>query len=306
LLYKEKGRYLRKMEGANLVAVAGKCLAQFPRAKYIFFTDEDFFSRTIEDIKIFSEDYAKDVDLSFQVLASPQRITSEKLELLVKSGLVRLDIGVESGSERIKREIFNRPVSNETIIKAAEIINRYPQLIVFYFIIIGNPYDARQDLLDTISLVSRLPAPFYLQAYNLVFIPGTILFEKALADGIISGISDSGYELDFLAGLDYKKHSWKNENLYLNSLLFLMAGRSTRLRIGLVPRFLIKILVHPRTIDINERFRLLSTVSIFAAKLALKARRSLSKALIKLISDPRSISNIKNRFYKATKKNVLN
>jgi len=240
------------------------------------------------------------------VLASPQRITSEKLELLVKSGLVRLDIGVESGSERIKREIFNRPVSNETIIKAAEIINRYPQLIVFYFIIIGNPYDARQDLLDTISLVSRLPAPFYLQAYNLVFIPGTILFEKALADGIISGISDSGYELDFLAGLDYKKHSWKNENLYLNSLLFLMAGRSTRLRIGLVPRFLIKILVHPRTIDINERFRLLSTVSIFAAKLALKARRSLSKALIKLISDPRSISNIKNRFYKATKKNVLN
>ena len=90
-------------------------------------------------------------------------------------------MGVESGSDDTKRLVFNRPVDNEAVMKAAAAIRKNPRIIAYYFFIIGNPYEERRDLLGTIGLLKRLPPPFFLRAYNLIFIPGTPSFSAVLA-----------------------------------------------------------------------------------------------------------------------------
>lgn len=293
LLYEGKGRYVRKMSINRFVESAQACREKFPHAKYFHFTDEDFFARPLDDFRQFVEIYPAKVGLPFECMASPQQITEEKMALLVKSGMWRIDVGVESGSDRVKKEVYNRPISNEIVLRSASIIRRYPQILAFYFVIIGNPYEGRKDLQGTIGLLKSLPPPFFLQAYNLVFIPGTILFNRACKDGIIDGMEDSGYDIDFLAGLDYRNHNWKRNNLYLNGLIFLMAGKSTPRRMGFLPRALFPVLTHPRVIDFNDRHQAMIKASIDIARGGVTVRRKGAKLIIKVLKDPRSIYKLR-------------
>jgi len=294
-LYTEKGRWARKMSISRFVEAARTCRAKFPSAKYFHFTDEDFFARSLNDFQEFAEIYPEKVGLPFECMASPPQITEEKMALLAKSGLWRVNVGVESGSDRVKKEIYNRSMSNDIVLRSAGIINRYPQVVTYYFFIIGNPYENRMDLLATIDLLRRLPPPYFLRVYNLVFIPGTILYKKACQDGIIAGLEDSGFELDFMAGLEYRNHAWKKSNLYLNSLIFLMAGKNTHLRLSLLPRILMPVLSHPRVVDFNDRHLAMSKVIIALARGWLNIRRDGARLASKIIKNPMSIYRLKGK-----------
>ena len=243
-------------------------------ATSIYFTDEDFFARPVEEMRELAETYASRVGLPFECMASPLQITKEKMALLSKAGMWRIDIGVESGSDDVKKRIFNRPADNKTVMRAATAVSQSPHVVPYYFFIIGNPYEQRQDLLDTIDLLMQIPTPYFLRCYNLVFIPGTRLFERACLDGIIAGLGDCGYEMDFVSGLSYKGHTWKTTNLYLNSLIALMAGKSTRLRLGFIPKLFIPILVHPRLIDFCDRHVALAKILVNLGNLGLRLRRT--------------------------------
>ena len=197
---------MRKVSITKYVEQAKSLKKYFPDSKYFYLADEDFFARKAEEMREFSEKWPEQVGLPFECMASPLQISEEKMELLVKAGLWRVDMGVESGSERTKKEIYNRHMSNEAVMRAAQIINKYQQVVPYYFLIIGNPYEENEDILETIRLVSEFSPPFYLRTYNLVFLPGTLLYDFAVRDGIIDGKKDSGYDIDFLAGLKYENH----------------------------------------------------------------------------------------------------
>ena len=256
-LYSGKGRYVRKLSVSEYVNQAESLKKQFPDSKYFYLVDEDFFARKKEEIREFSKKWIEQVGLPFECMASPIQISEEKMSFLVKAGLWRVDMGVESGSERTKKEIYNRPMSNIAVMQAAQILNQYPHVVPYYFLIIGNPYEEKEDLLETIRFIKQLPPPFYLRTYNLVFLPGTLLYEFAVQDGIIQGKKDSGYEIDFLAGLNLERHAWKRKNLYLNGLLYLMTGKNTVFRLGILPRSLIKFLLGHSIVSFNGKHSVL-------------------------------------------------
>jgi radical SAM superfamily enzyme YgiQ (UPF0313 family) len=210
------------------------------------------------------------------------------MDLLVRAGLWRIDIGVESGSDRTKKEIFNRTGANAIVLRSASVLSKYPAVIGTYFFIIGNPYENRKDLLDTIDLIGRLPHPAFIRTYNLVFIPGTHLFERALKDGIIEGMNDSGFDIDFLAGFDHRQQAWKTNNLYLNGLISLMTGKAARFRVGLIPRTILPALLRPRWIDFNDKHQALSKAMIGLARIVLKLRRKARFLISKGLKDPGS------------------
>jgi hypothetical protein len=207
-------------------------------------------------------------------MANPLQITDQKMFLMVKAGMWRIDIGAESGSDNTKRQIFNRPANNKSIINAGSIINNYPGIVVYYFFIIGNPYEQGEDLLQTINLLRNLPSPFFIRSYNLVFIPGTHLFNRACLEGIILGIDDSGFEIDFLAGFDPKGYKWKERNLYLNSVISLMTGKSTQFRIGLLPKKVIPVLVASHIIRFCDRYIIIGKALTSLGKTSLRIRRA--------------------------------
>jgi len=295
-IFSGKGRYIRKMSISKYIECAKTLKQYFPQAKYFYLIDEDFFIRNPDELHQFAKEFPRQVGLPFECCGNPKQISQEKMELLVKAGLWRIRMGIESGSERTKREIYKRPVTNEEIRRAAQIISNFPQVVPYYFLIIANPYENDKDLIETAKFMLNLPGKFYTQAFNLVFFPGSILYERAVQDGLIEGKQESGYELDFRGGFIYKKHSWKQKNLYLNGLIFMMEGRSTKYRLGLLPKAFVPFLIKPTFLKFNNRYSFFIESMILVKMIILSLRSFGAKVLKRIVTDPTSIYNFREFF----------
>ena len=292
-LYSGKGRFSRKVSVAKYINNIISLREIFPNNKYFYLIDEDFMARKTQDIKEFSENYRQRVGIPFECMASPLQVSEEKLKYLIEAGLWRIYVGVESGSDRTKSVVYNRNMPNESVMRAAIIINKFKRIIPHYFFIIGNPYENENDLLETIDFITKLPQPFLSRMYNLIFLPGSILYEMALRDEIISGKKDSAYEMNILGGFKSAGHAWKSKNFYLNALLYLMEGKATRHRLGLIPRFLIGYLINYKAIELSNAYPSLIR-SIVKLKLSAMKVKGHGILLIKrILKNPQLIHKIR-------------
>jgi len=178
--------YFRKRSIKNLIEELVWVKKTFSFIGEICFCDDTFPSRTTSEIREFSRQYKEKIGFSFYILVSPANVIREKFDLLVDAGLTNIGMGIQSGSSRIIDLYKRDKVGNvKQALKAAHIINSYKGLMPFYDFIVENPFETREDLLDTIRLLIALPRPYETRAYALSFFPGTPLYDKALADGIL-------------------------------------------------------------------------------------------------------------------------
>jgi anaerobic magnesium-protoporphyrin IX monomethyl ester cyclase len=272
----------------------------FPKAKYVFFVDDDFLDRKIAELQQFAQLFPTRVGLPFECNVSPLRVNPERIEALVKAGVWRIRMGVESGSERTKREIYDRAMPNAAVERASQVLSRHPQVVRAYYFIIGNPLEEKQDLLETVRLISRLPAPFFVQVFNLIFFPGSTLYDRGLSAGLIHGKADSGFDLQYRGGLKYDSHAWKTKNLYLDGLMFMMEGKVTNTRLGALPRFLVLFLLRPSFVAFNERHLAFAKTMIWMKMKFLRVRTGVGTAVKRVLLHPEAIYNpgmfIRNTF----------
>ena len=202
---------------------------KFSSLKYFDIRDDTFSFRNIEDIKKFCFLYKEKVKMRFKCLGDPKTITEEKIKLLVDAGCSDIIIGIQ-GSERTNKEIFHRIQTDEQVLRAAKIINKFKALAVMYDVITCNPYEKPEDIISLIRLLQKLPKPYYLSVNNLVFFPGSQLYNKAKQDGLIKSKEDAAYQLNYW---DRAKHiKLKNKNIYLNLIINLMRGIATETRLS--------------------------------------------------------------------------
>ncbi len=291
-LYSASGHYVRRMSISRLIEHTKNLREIFPNGKFFYFIDEDFTARPINELVQFAEEFPLKVGLPFECLAHPARISQPKMDLLVKAGLWRIRLGIESGSERTKKEIYNRRVTNEAALKACKIISNYPQISATYFFIISNPYENRADLVETIQLISSFPPGSTIQAFDLIFFPGSALYDRAVSDGLIEGKKNCGYEIDYRNGLHYKGHSWKKRNLYLNGILYLMDGRCSRQWLGNLPRFLLNYLLRDRVIEFNDRHGIFIKVLISIKDVLVSIRHWGVRVIKGILRDPMAVYNL--------------
>ena len=103
---------------------------------------------------------------------------------LQAAGLRSIVMGVESGSEVVRREVLNRKESNETILRTAEMLHRVG-LQVCYDFILDLPWKTEENCRGTFELVRQLPRPLEVGLHSLTFLPRTALTQRALAEGLI-------------------------------------------------------------------------------------------------------------------------
>lgn len=187
--YSGKGKFLRARSIGNVIEELSQVKKLFPSIKKINFWDDSFVARSTKDFEKFEIMYVDSINLPFFALVEPMAFDYEKINILLGCGLKSLQVGIQSGSERINKNVYNRSVHNDKIIEISQFINK-AHVEVIYDFIFNNPYETREDILETIDLLLRLPKPFVLQGYNLIFYPGTGITEKALQDGHISFKSD--------------------------------------------------------------------------------------------------------------------
>jgi hypothetical protein len=92
-------------------------------------------------------------------------------------------MGIQSGSEHIL-EFYKRPSPPVKIKAAGEVMGRFApkyHLPPLYDIIVDNPVETRQDVIDTLELLYDMPRPFNLLIFSLKVIPNTDL-ERAMKE----------------------------------------------------------------------------------------------------------------------------
>ena len=107
-------------------------------------------------------------------------------------------------------------------------VNDYKDKVkAYYDIILDSPWDTDQDAIETLMFLSKLPTPYKLNLFSLLFYPGTDLYRKAKKDGIIK---DDVNDI-------YRKHYHGCQPSYLNDLHFLL-NDYVSIDVGISPRIM--------------------------------------------------------------------
>jgi len=176
-------KFVRRRSVGNVLGEMAQLRGQFPLIKKFFFHD-DVFTVDPAWIDEFAERYPGEVGAPFVAFTHPNYCTRRMLEPLKRAGLIEARIGIQSGSERILFECYNRRTSREQIVKSVQLIHDLGLGLVID--LIGfNPMEGEEDLRSTFDLLLQLPRPFRISMVNpLCFYEGLPVTEKALAVGI--------------------------------------------------------------------------------------------------------------------------
>jgi len=176
-------RYLRRRS-------IGSVMEELRRAKErwdpwrVNFWDE-IFAVDESWMREFAPRYAREIGIPYWCYVHPKLCREPILELLRESGVLEVRIGVQSGSERVNREVFNRPTRNEDIIRACE---RLREAGIPYSIdlISDNPFEYEEDRRETLELLLDLPRPMIIGSDTvglLSFYPNYPITRRLKAEG---------------------------------------------------------------------------------------------------------------------------
>jgi len=256
--------YVRRRSAGNIIDELVQVKEKFSFIQAFWFSDDSFFATNDEEIKQFSQIYKEKIGLPFFCLCSPTTINERKMDYLIEAGLCCIQMGIQTGSRRVCEEIYQRRISNQQVINAARIINKYKSKLLppLYDFILDNHYETESDVLSTLNLILKLPRPNRLNLFALILYPGTPLYDQAKADGLI--YDDTGQI--------YRKRWYQHQKTYLNLAFSLVKND--------LPKFIFKVLINKKIVKILNR-------------------KSLNKVYGFIINLAKLVKNVfDNRFYK--------
>ncbi len=239
-------KWYRLASTGRVVDELGQHLKDFPQIKSVTFNDDDFLARSIDEINEITSVMKREFKLPFSINGIPAYVTDEKIKLLVENGLKVIAFGVQSGSPRILKNYYRRPVTRESVLKAANIVARYHDtgLNADYGFILDNPYENEDEWLETLDLIRALPKPRTISLYSLEFFPGTVLTNRAVNDMIVDNQQFVNYKKDYRSDIQYNLkntiifiYSYFHIPWWLDSLL--LSNFIIGSRLGAPARFLI-------------------------------------------------------------------
>jgi len=159
--------------------------AKMKGLRIVRFWDE-IFSDDPEWIEGFARQYKEKINLPFEIWGHPLKTSEALIKPLVKVGLSKIVVGIQSGSPRIRRKIFHRPETNEQIIECSRVLARCRVPEVIYDFILDDPFETEEDYRQTFELCLQLEPPFELQLHGLSFLPATDVVDIAIKEGVKS------------------------------------------------------------------------------------------------------------------------
>lgn len=174
--------YTRRRSVDNVLDEIKSLLSNYNSIRTIIF-DDDIFTLDMEFLRGFCAKYPKVAGLPFVVNAHVKVFNDERAKMLRDAGCSIVKFGIESGSERIRREILQRPMSNKEIIDAFEIAHKYG-FHTSAFLLLGLPYETKDDIMETIDILRKIKPGRY--RWSLFFpFPKTTACDISIKGGFI-------------------------------------------------------------------------------------------------------------------------
>lgn len=219
------GPHVRRHSVGYVMEELRRARNHYPNVAQIAFWD-NVFTYDPEWIREFKELYRERINLPFFCYCHPLMTKRSTIETLKKTGATMMAMGIQSGSPRVRNEIYGRRESDRDIMRSAATLRRVG---VDYAIdlILDNPLETPADRRLTLELLLRLPRPFMLVSHTLVNFPETALTRTMLERGVIhrdevedvKGTCFSHWALL----MDLKRD---NENLFWDCMYYMASRRS--------------------------------------------------------------------------------
>ena len=180
-LYDGIGKYGRRRTLDSVLAEL-EMIRETGQLSYVIFLDDTF---TIHHPWVFdfSRAFPMRIGVPFSIHARAETMNPKLIEALAAAGCRHIVYGVESGSERVRREVMKRPVTNGRLIEIFERTKEAGILVTANYML-GVPGEKPEDLQATIDLHHQLkPLDFgYFVFYPF---PGTQLFQTCRQQGLL-------------------------------------------------------------------------------------------------------------------------
>lgn len=161
-------------------------LSRYPHIYNVVIDDDAYMFLPLSLIQDFAKKYAKHFDLPFFVSGViPASVDKEKFKVLTDAGMIKMRIGIQSGNERVMKDVFVRPLHDEKIFSAAEMAYQHRKRLapVQYDLIVDNPWEHPDELKDTLRLVHALKPPYTFAINSLTLLPGTTIYRMGQESG---------------------------------------------------------------------------------------------------------------------------
>lgn len=180
-LYRNKGKYVRQRSPENVIREIGEL-----RDKYEFdslnFYDECFgFNR--KWLKKFCDMYKSEFSYPFGCFIRAETMDRETFRMMRKAGLSLIYLGIESGNERLRREVMNRQVTDERIVRACQDAQA-EGIQVWTYNIVGIPGETVETIREAMEL-NRVINPHFVSISIYQPLPGTKLYEDCVKNNYI-------------------------------------------------------------------------------------------------------------------------
>lgn len=180
-LYKGLGRYVR-IRSVEHVLRELKWRRDRHGSRHFVFMDDVFAARR-SWIEEFARRFPKEVGGSYNCLAHIHAIDREKLEWLKESGCTFINFGLQTGSERLRREVLFRKETNARMIEIAGICKEIGLRFAVDHML-NLPGEKEEDILKSAALYNKI-RPDLINVYGLVYFPKAKITEIALSKGML-------------------------------------------------------------------------------------------------------------------------
>ncbi len=149
-IYAGKGKYVRSPSVERILVEVEEAIFNYPKTRAVFLA-ADTFGHDMGWLRELLKNYHSKFDVPYTCLIRPEFINKELAELLEETNCHMIAFGVESGSDRIKRELLNRNYTNNQIVQAANLLKQH-KINFRTYNIIGLPSETRDEMISTLKL----------------------------------------------------------------------------------------------------------------------------------------------------------
>jgi anaerobic magnesium-protoporphyrin IX monomethyl ester cyclase len=171
-IYKGQGKMIRQRSVDSALAELRELKTIGWKALEII---DDQFILSRDWLFDFCQRYARDIGLPFTCSSTAKQLTPDIVAALKAAGCKTVYFGIESGVERIRRKVYNKPISDEDIFNAADALHRH-KMPFLTFNIVGFADETLEDIYATVKINQRI-RPTYPWCSILQPYPGTRIAE---------------------------------------------------------------------------------------------------------------------------------
>ncbi len=174
---------------------------RYPQMETVLFHD-DIFPVTTRWLEEFTPIYLEKIGLPFSCITHPLLVSERMAELLAEAGCRSVIMGVQTGSETIRREMMERNETNAEIMAAIKRL-RARGIFVTCDHILGTPGETHEDQ-DQALLFYAEAGPNVVKPLPLTYLPHTAMTRRAIEDGVITEQDEDDAAHGFLNSLMFK------------------------------------------------------------------------------------------------------